>query len=137
MRAREKITKDRRRGVKQHYPEEKNEKNREVVVSRTPGGGRRGRVFAAASQRCDDANRAHAGHVRMLATRPSEQLAPQKPRRKDTGTPWARRSRSARCRHRFAYLHLRKDKGRQGASEQILPPKHAPGHQQKVTQEAA
>ena len=62
------------------------------------GRGRRGTALAAASQRCDDAIAPMLG-VRMLLSRPSEQLAPQKPHRKDTGTPWARRPRSARCRH--------------------------------------
>jgi hypothetical protein len=38
------------RGVRQHHVEEEKEKNRKVMVSRTPGGGmQRGRALAASN----------------------------------------------------------------------------------------
>ena len=50
--------------------EEEKEKNRKVMVSRTPGGGmQRGRALAASNQCCDDANRAHDEHVHVRSDR--------------------------------------------------------------------
>ena len=70
LRARERTMEDRRRGVTQHHAEEEKEKNRKVMVSRTPGGGmQRGRALAASNQCCDDANRAHDEHVHVRSDR--------------------------------------------------------------------
>ena len=65
------------RGVRQHHVEKEKEKNRKVMVSRTPGGGmQRGRALAASNQCCDDANRAHDEHVHVRS-KPSTSNPPQ------------------------------------------------------------
>ena len=66
----ERIMEDGTRGVRQYHVEEEKEKNRKVMVSRTPGGGmQRGRALAASNQCCDDANRAHDEHVHVRSDR--------------------------------------------------------------------
>ena len=111
LRTRERTMEARRRGTRQHHAVEEKEKNRKVVVSRTPGEGRgEGRwqqpAWAARTP---------------IAPMTSAMLGPDHIYRRKSpaaaaNIPWARRPRSAGCRHsrRPPVPALRPSKARRG-----------------------
>ena len=114
----ERIMEDGTRGVRQHHAEEEKEKNRKVVVSKTPGGGRGEGRWQQTARAATTPIAPMTSTCTCLQTAPAREYRRRKPAAELPAHPGRAGPGPRGAAIAVAHLHLCKDRARQGKSEQ-------------------